>query len=905
MKIISFLSFLVIFLLTLQQTFAITAYEEETKKYKINSITYDGELKDWVEVKISGENLKDCDYISHNNQKLDITSPKFAYTKWNYNWIVSIFCDWVNSNYEYSFPLIETTKVKQEDNFYYLEINGKNFSDDTKVELEWLKFEKIYNSQTKIYWKIIWEVKKLDLSVTSQKNDSNTVLLEFNYPFIEKIESKDNFLAGTKIYIFGKNLEKFDLYIENKKTNDFVIQDDWVIQYTLDEKIEDISIEFKKYNISSNKIEIQVQWDIPYLEKYYEKSNSESSTKRELEIYGKNFPFHEKDISVYLNAKEQKISNVSKDSITITDFKFNDWDNYIYAVVNDFQSNTLYKFEESKLPYPTSISDVSFDDTQRILTVSTVDFNEETDKFYVDNSASNILSCYSNVCRISINKSKLTGRITIKRLNLQHNNFVDFDYSTDQHPYVRKITFQEEPKWLTKFTIYGNNFVWSDITGSNIFTLDNKKPDIDITNNTIKSRLPRDYKESSSSINVSKYSMKSSLTFWFDEISNKSVNNAPLILDIIPENNSFLQSGNIAYMRWYWFSKSDIVFIGEKSYNLDFSDWNDYPKIILDDNIQTGFYNFYIQSDNKKISNKIEKYISQSSNPEITFSVKSNDKVAEYYYNQASSNAIFSMNINNGIENIKLSQLEFFLEWWKNIENFWEIELFIDGKKVSHTMVQNDWKISFIEEIFLEKSNKNILVELKKSWKFYAQWKFRISYLWHKTITQKSTQQTFISKKILNSPYFIVWIKWAKNCYNSKSTNIDCEEIWKDEVIIIDDNNNDKNKQEEIINEEEIINDEEENINNKDKSWNDNSVTLKTKNQIKIDAIIDNLYKRKTKNSTYEWLIYFKNLNIKLSRAIEDIPDYHKDKKIIIYLQKSVNDSYIKIFKTFVEENKK
>ncbi|MGB2111269.1 MAG: hypothetical protein ACPHY8_05560 [Patescibacteria group bacterium] len=39
----------------------------------------------------------------------------------------------------------------------------------------------------------------------------------------------------------------------------------------------------------------------------------------------------------------------------ITDFEFEDGNNYIYAVVNDFQSNTLYKFVETKLPYPTSI----------------------------------------------------------------------------------------------------------------------------------------------------------------------------------------------------------------------------------------------------------------------------------------------------------------------------------------------------------------------------------------------------------------------------------------------------------------------------------------------------------------------------------------------------------------------
>ena len=893
MKIITFLCFLFISLFSVIWVSASNSQEKEIIQYKINSITYNGELKDWVEVKISGENLKDCDYISHNNEKLDITSPKFIYSHGNYNWIVSIFCDGVNSNYEYSFPVIENTKITQEDNFYYLEINWKNFDKDFKVDLDGLKFEKIYNSQTKIYWKIIWEVKNLDLFVTSKNNDSNTVLLEFNYPFIEKIESKDNFLAGTKIYISGKNLEKFEMYVNDKKTTDFV-QNQEIIEYVLDEKITDLTIRFKKYNIESNDIKIQVQWNIPYLDKYYEKSNSESSTRKELEIYGKNFPFHDEDISVYLNGKEQKISNVSKDSISIIDFEFIDWDNYLYAVVNDFQSNTLYKFVESKLPYPTSISDVSFDETQRILTISTIDFNQDTDKIYIDNAAAKILSCYSNVCRIAIDKSKLTGRITIKRWNLQHNNFVDFDYSTGQHPYIRKITFQEDPKWLTKFTIYWNNLNWSNVTGSNIFTMDDNKPEIEVTNNTIKSRLPRDYKNSSSSINVSKYSMKSTLNFWYDEISNKSVNNSPLILEIKPKNDSFLQSGDTAYIRWYWFSKSDKLFIWEKSYNLDFSDGNDYPKIVLDDNIKTGFYDFYIESNNKKISNKLKKYISESSNPEITFSIHWDLSInQEYFYNQSSSNNLFSMNISNGIEDIKLSQLEFIVQWDKNINDFWEIELYIDGKKVSHTMVKEDGKILFLEEILLEKSNKNILVELKKSWKFYAQWKFIISYLWNKTLTQKSTQQTFISKNILKWPYFTVWIKWAKNCYNFDAVNIDCEEIWKEELIIIDNNtSNQEDKSWEIIE------------NNLEKSWEDNLEINKSKMEIKIDTLISNLYKTKTKKSTYDWLIYFKNLKIKLARVINNVPDSHKDKKMLNYLLNSVNEAYTNIFKEYVEENK-
>jgi len=49
------------------------------------------------------------------------------------------------------------------------------------------------------------------------------------------------------------------------------------------------------------------------------------------------------------------------------------------------------------------------------------------------------------------------------------------------------------------------------------------------------------------------------------------------------------------------------------------------------------------------------------------------------------------------------------------------VDLFINDEKVSHSFVQADGKIIFLEEILLEKSNDSIVVELKKSGKFFAQ----------------------------------------------------------------------------------------------------------------------------------------------------------------------------------------
>jgi len=69
----------------------------------------------------------------------------------------------------------------------------------------------------------------------------------------------------------------------------------------------------------------------------------------------------------------------------------------------------------------------------------------------------------------------------------------------------------------------------------------------------------------------------------------------------------------------------------------------------------------YIKSKNNKVSNKIKKYISKNDSPEISF-VADKNKSSEYFYNQSSSNPIFSMKIDNGIEDLHISQLEFFVE---------------------------------------------------------------------------------------------------------------------------------------------------------------------------------------------------------------------------------------------------
>jgi hypothetical protein len=58
-----------------------------------------------------------------------------------------------------------------------------------------------------------------------------------------------------------------------------------VIEYTLPNKLEDIDIKYEKYNLTSNEITIKIQGNIPYIEKLYEKNDSDSKTNQILEIY--------------------------------------------------------------------------------------------------------------------------------------------------------------------------------------------------------------------------------------------------------------------------------------------------------------------------------------------------------------------------------------------------------------------------------------------------------------------------------------------------------------------------------------------------------------------------------------------------------------------------------------------
>ena len=97
--------------------------------------------------------------------------------------------------------------------------------------------------------------------MTSKNNDSNKVELDFAYPKIDKIESKNGFLADSKIYIHWKNLWDFDMFVNDTKTTDFIENSQWVIEYTLPNKLEDIDIKFEKYNLTSNEITIKIQYE--------------------------------------------------------------------------------------------------------------------------------------------------------------------------------------------------------------------------------------------------------------------------------------------------------------------------------------------------------------------------------------------------------------------------------------------------------------------------------------------------------------------------------------------------------------------------------------------------------------------------------------------------------------------
>jgi hypothetical protein len=321
-------------------------------------------------------------------------------------------------------------------------------------------------------------------------------------------------------------------------------------------------------------------------------------------------------------------------------------------------------------------------------------------------------------------------------------------------------------------------------------------------------------------------------TFWFsyDEIKNKTVKNAPLILELQPENKSFLQSWKNMFIKWYGFNSWDKLYIWDSLYDIDFSKWYDYPQIQLNKNISTGFYEIYIESENGKKSNKIKKFISQDSQPQVRFEVKDTNK-NEFYYNNSSSDALFQMNITNGIEDVYISQLEFIVQWDKNLSDFWEIDLYINNKKIDHTFVDKDWKIIFLKELILEKNNWDIVLEIKKSDKFYAQWKYRISYLWHKTSTSLSNQQVFIDKKVLNGNYFTVWAKDFFNCYNFDWVNQNCDELEED-TINNEENNTEESKWDNASNNSDKQNNTQEKDNQKLTETNPNSNTKLLKHKV-------------------------------------------------------------------------
>lgn len=868
----------------------VSANDEETwPTHDITDVKYSWNLDAWTKIFISWKNLNECSPILINSRFLWQWETTFIYQENENNWVVSVLCNDRKIQYTFGFPVISSMSYELEKNHIFFEIIWENFSKESKVYFWWTDFEIDYINNTKILWKLSWNFSDDKIYIDSEWLKSPLFKSDFQIPKITKIESEKWFIAWSNIKIYGENIDEYVLYIEDEKVDNIEKQTDY-FSYTLPNKLGTHEFYFEKNWVQSNTVSIDIQNKKVFIEKYIEKTSSDSETWKVLEILGKNFPYYDEDIEVFLNGKKQEIQNVWKETLTVNDFEFNDGLNEIYVVTNKLRSNSLFYYNEVRLPYVSSITDTEFNDTQRILTIWVVWLDKDKDTILVDGKKTTVLWCYSSSCRIALKKSHVKWVISVQRNNLVHENTFKFDFTLGSQPYIEKIKFDETPQWFTKFTITGRNFLWSNISWKNIFQKEDDKLDIDISNETIKWRLPRDFSANSLSVNVEKYWLKSDLSFTLEELSNNTVKNAPFITEIRPENNIFTKYWDTVKIRWYGFNKGDTLFIGTEKFLLDFSEWDSYPKFILDKKISSWFYDIYVKNVNGKESNKVNTYISENNTPKFDFEIQKNTEL--FIENSSSKYPIFFTKFKNGITDVKLSQMKFKVHG-KNIQWFWAIDLYIWNTFIETKNVDENGIVTFNYPVEFDSPNFDHQIILKKNGYFYNTWTFQVELLLDQLHFINNWTKEFIPNIALYGNAFVVEQRKFYNCYIEKSKNVACAED--------QDDTSEKTSPDPIITKESSTNQSQDWKSDKaDQPLNSNEVMMK-----KIDAVVEKLYLKKKNSSTHSQLIYFKNLKIKIQRIIDKLPDNHKQKQTIIYLHDSIDKKYKVIFKQYVLELKK
>ena len=646
-------------------------------KPEITWISYTGNLSKDTIIDVKWTNLEKCNNLIIWDKDIKIENKTNTNIKYNfsdsmlYSWVLYLDCENIKINRFFDFPYINTINWFKESNFDgSLTINWQWFWKSPRVSVDWKNFSINYSSDRMILWKIPSDILNTKISVESWWLKSNIIDLWIKIPKINFIIWDKWIKAWEDIKIYWENFNNYWIFkiylwediIYNWKSN----QSNQTSIKIPNNSIWDYEIWIENNYFISPKIKINISWERPIINKVEEKNVIVwSKEEKQLQISWINFTDNKNNVEVFINSKKANIKEISGSTIILSSYNLIPQENLIeVSINNNFSPIYLFSKPNINLPNVWWFDVYPKDWNKREFRLYLNNFNKETDDIYLSWRKQNVVSCFTNMCRIEINSNVFKWYFTAWRNDIINPNRVEFDIGYENLPFITNINFNWEITRWTKVTITWWNFDWANITQSNFFRVIDSKLDITQSNNTIIWSLPTNFDPSKkSNITITLDWQKASFDFlWNDILDKRNISWPAIIKSLTPVWwEKFFKEWSSVFVEWKWFKSGDIVNIWNFKTQLLTNENNKFYFIIP--NIWT-YWNLKVSLINKdeQKSNEIEIIIVKADfKNEIIFNYKNLDDTS-FLTDDINSfkKPLYSFWVFNPLEDFILKEISFF-----------------------------------------------------------------------------------------------------------------------------------------------------------------------------------------------------------------------------------------------------
>ncbi len=772
----------------------------------ISNISYDWFLNNNTLIKITWENLKDCNLLSINNKKINYKNNNGIFTfKFNdlwkqwLNWNIKMICNKKIIYKEYSIPYINNIKITDNSNNKTIIINWKNITNNNSDIYIWTtQLSIIEKNNWSIIAKLPNKINNSNIYIDYNWLKSNIIPINIISPTIDYIESDNWFQLWTTLKIYFKNFPfwiKNSIILNNKKYN--ILKADYFKNYIVFKLPKDIKTEntllLDKNWFISNQIIFNLNFPIPKITNIL--TWIDKNWNQILKILWNNF-INKNITKVYyknLNSEDNKdIISINSNEIIIKRPNIIDWNN-MFFIINNKKSSNIYNYfiPFSATPFISDlkIEGLSPDYKKRIIRLTVNNFNKKTDKILLNWNEINNFWYYWNILKFQLDKNITKWVLTFKRKNNIIKYIKTFNFSFDKYPAINYIQVLWDYIPWTKVIINWKNFSLSQIQSTNFLAMNNdtNSLDIEITDNKITWRISNTFnKNNNSSISIENNWLNTNLSFIANKIKSKLIYWKIILKWIFNKNNKIIiKQGDTIKIIWNYFHLNDKLFINNKKVLFKLIS----PIEIsakLDSNINTWINTIKIIN-NQWVITDLWKIIIfwKNTNPDIIINQEKTDNNIIYNPITQILNKKLKLKyqINNKISNIQINKITFKVINYDKKNNLGYFTLIYNWNEIWSNIINSKWFIEINNPFILKKDLTNLqTLELNKDDNYIIPWNYKIE-LYSINATYKIN---WIEKKYNNiiinnidNPFIIKTqsINQIKNCINSKNEIYNCNNI--------------------------------------------------------------------------------------------------------------------------------